>query len=57
MRDRRRREEQERRRRVAVDLVEDPNAVALDVALFVGIAGARVCSRGFGVTIMGGSSR
>ena len=39
-------EEQERRRRVAVDLVEDPNAVARSyVALFVGIAGARLLSR------------
>ena len=38
VRDRRRREEQERRRRVAVDLVEDAHAVALDVALLVGVA-------------------
>jgi hypothetical protein len=45
VRDGRRREEQERRRPVAVDLVEDPNAVALDAALFVGIAGARLLSR------------
>ena len=34
------REEQERRRRVAVDLVEDAHAVALDEALLVGVAGA-----------------
>ena len=30
---------------VAVDLAEDPNAVTLDVALLVGVAGARLLSR------------
>ena len=45
MRDRRGREEQERRRRVAVDLVEDAHAVALDVALLVRVAGARLLAR------------
>ena len=45
VRDRRGREEQEGRRRVAVDLVEDPHAVALDVALRIRVAGARVIAR------------
>ena len=48
VRDRRGREEQEGRRRVAVDLVEDAHAVALDVALLVRIAGARLLAFGCG---------
>ena len=48
VRDRRGREEHEGRRRVAVDLVEDAHAVALDVALLVRIAGARLLAFGCG---------
>ena len=45
MGDRRGREEHERRRRVAVDLVEDADAVAFDVPLLVRVLGARLLVR------------
>ena len=40
------RQEEDRRLARAVDLVEEPHAVALDVALVVGIAGPRLLARG-----------
>ena len=43
--DRPRRDEHHRRLALAVDLVEDADAVALDVALLVGVAGARLLAR------------
>ena len=43
--DRPRRQQQDGRLAVAVDLVEDAHAVALDEALLVGVAGARLLAR------------